>query len=268
MSSVQETPPDAITLHVGGQRHVSLSIKIGSLHRSVRGDVGVNDPSQTLQNQRLGKSMAVVEEVSTQPCVATNPSLASIPTTILSAPKRLIIEITHAGSAQALVPTITLARPISRALEITSSSRIPPPSWTCNPSTSKIFLTASRFWEFPENAPSRSTTEDGSSRHHATFGQVRRDSHNKRSPDRPCLGKVGHIGQPADQSRIYSHPITIYLRDPQSAIQKIWIFRIVGWRRMELYLHMAKRTKAKISTKKWTVPPFPRNCWTPGHHPV
>ena len=25
---------------------------------------------------------------------------------------------------------------------------------------------------------------------------------------------------------------------------------------MELYLPMAKRTKAKISTKKWTVPPF------------
>ena len=36
---------------------------------------------------------------------------------------------------------------------------------------------------------------------------------------------------------------------------------------MELYFPMAKRTKAKISTKKWTVPPSLRNC-TPGHHPV
>ena len=68
-------------------------------------------------------------DVSCQPCVATMPSRASIPTTIRSAPNRATACATISGCRTATVPSTTRVAPNARARATSSSVRMPPPNW-------------------------------------------------------------------------------------------------------------------------------------------
>ena len=78
----------------------------------------------------IARDSASVFDTFSQPCVATFPSFASIPTTILSSPNSFIADKTKSGSFNALVPSMHLFTPKSRSLFIESNSLIPPPTCT------------------------------------------------------------------------------------------------------------------------------------------
>ena len=108
-------------------------------------------------SKALASSTACMSVVSAQPCTATLPSRASMPTATWPGKARAA-SFTNLGSRTAAVPRMTRAMPASSQRSTPVMSRMPPPSCTGARITSRMEETALWLTEWPSNAPLRSTT--------------------------------------------------------------------------------------------------------------
>ena len=110
-----------------------------------------------LSSNLSASSKIFISECLAQPSTETKPSLASIPTTILSG-NSLQLSLTNSGFFIAAVPRITREMPLFIQCSTLFKSRMPPPNWIGHLTLSIIEPIASLLIERPANAPSKSTT--------------------------------------------------------------------------------------------------------------
>ena len=156
MSSIEETPPEAVIFILNRSvnslyRPLLVPCIAPSLEISVH--INVCMPIFCIFSQNSNASNS---DFSSQPLIATLPSLISTPTAIFSL-YFLAASLTNASSCTAAVPRITLSRPASIYLSMTAMVLMPPPISQKALLACFILLTVSKLGVPPSFAPSRST---------------------------------------------------------------------------------------------------------------